>query len=72
MSRRRAISSTVILARGIHGRPASFSDLAGIAAQGSHLNGIRLKVRAVSHGRVGSTPTTISALRSTRCLVGFR
>ena len=26
-------------------------------------------VRAVSHGRVSSTPTTISALRSKRCLV---
>ena len=32
---------------------------------------IRLRLAAVSHGRVGSTPTPVSALRSIRCLVSF-
>jgi hypothetical protein len=32
---------------------------------------VRSRLAAVSHGRVVSTPTTISALRSTRCLVSF-
>lgn len=32
----------------------------------------RLWIAALSHGRVFATPTTISALRSTRCLVNSR
>ena len=42
--------------------------LVGIA-DGAHLTGIGLRFRAVSHGRVVSTPTTMSAARSMRRLV---
>jgi hypothetical protein len=67
----RAISSTVIPCPWILGRPTRLFVRADLAAKGWRLSGIRWKFRAVSHGRVVSTPTTISAWRSIRCLVGF-
>jgi len=45
--------------------------LAGIAAHGSHLTGIRLKVRAVSHGRVVFDTHNEVRFAVARCLVSF-